>query len=59
MCGDCASTRWRHGDVVVYVAYALDGKAVLTVTRDRVIRLWDRETGKEIRRFTAPADFGF
>jgi WD40 repeat protein len=43
--------RWRHGDPVSYVAYTSDGKAVLTVSRDKTIRLWDRATGKEIRRF--------
>jgi WD40 repeat protein len=47
--------RWRHGEPVTYVAFTADGKAVLTASRDNVIRLWDRATGKEIRRFTAKA----
>ena len=43
--------RWRHGDTVSFVAYASEGKAVLTAANDGSIRLWDRDTGKEIRRF--------
>jgi WD40 repeat protein len=43
--------RWRHGAAVSYVAFTPDGKAVLTASQDDVIRLWDRHTGKEIRRF--------
>ena len=46
------TVRWRHGDPVVYVAYTRDGKAVLTASLN-TIRLWDRATGKEIRRFAA------
>lgn len=48
------SLRWRHGDAVSYVAFSSDGKAVLTAANDNTIRLWDRETGKEIRRFDMP-----
>jgi WD40 repeat protein len=47
--------RWRHGDIVSYVAFTPDGKAVLTATNDNTFRLWDRETGKEIRRFDSKA----
>ncbi len=43
--------RWRHGDTINYVAYTPDGKAVLAASRDGAIRLWDRATGKELRRF--------
>ncbi len=44
--------RWRHPQPVTFVAFLPDGKAVLTGSDDRVLRLWDRATGKEIRRFT-------
>jgi WD40 repeat protein/beta-lactamase regulating signal transducer with metallopeptidase domain len=47
--------RWRHPADVSFVAFALEGKAVLTAGEDGSIRLWDRETGKEIRRFSGPA----
>ena len=43
--------RWRHGDVVTFVAATPDGKAVLTASQDGILRLWDRATGKVIRRF--------
>ncbi len=44
------TTRWRHGTPVTYVAFLPDGKAVLTVSLDDIVRLWDLATGKEIRR---------
>jgi WD40 repeat protein len=46
--------RWRHAEAVTYVAFLPDGKVVLTGSTDRTLRLWDRATGKEIRRFTLP-----
>jgi WD40 repeat protein len=47
--------RWRHGQAVTFVAFLPDGKEVLTGSQERVLRLWDRATGKEIRRFPLPA----
>jgi RNA polymerase sigma factor (sigma-70 family) len=44
--------KWRHG--VTSVAFTPDGKAILTGGTDDSIRLWDRQTGKEIRRFQGP-----
>jgi WD40 repeat protein len=43
--------RWHHGTGIYFVAILPDNKAVLTASRDHVIRLWDLPTGKEIRRF--------
>jgi WD40 repeat protein len=43
--------RWRHGSNVTHVAFLPDGKAVLTVSQDGIVRVWDLETGKELRRF--------
>jgi WD40 repeat protein len=40
-----------HGDMVYSVAYAPDGKTVLTGGRDMIGHLWDAQTGTEIRRF--------
>jgi WD40 repeat protein len=45
--------RWRHGDAVAFVAFTPDGKSVLTASVDNVIRLWDFQTGKEVRRYEA------
>jgi WD40 repeat protein len=52
------STRWRHGETVTFVKYLPDGKAVVTASLDGTIRVWDRATGKELRRFqsTVPAN---
>ena len=47
------SLRWRHGTAVSYLAFTPDGKAVLTASQDGIIRLWDRDSGKEIHRFQA------
>ena len=43
--------RWRHPDTVTFVAFAADN-TVLTGSADGVLRLWDRDTGRELRRFT-------
>ena len=48
--GRLGTLRWRHGQAVNYVAFLPDGKAVLTGSQDRILRLWDRDTGKEIRQ---------
>jgi RNA polymerase sigma factor (sigma-70 family) len=45
------STRLRHGDAVSFAAYTPDGRALLTAGRDRMVRLWDLATGRELRRF--------
>ncbi len=39
---------------MTFVAFALDGKAVVTASQDGTLRLWDRATGKELRRFPVP-----
>jgi len=46
---------WRHSSNVNYVAFLPDGKSIITADMQQTIRLWDRETGKEIHRFTRPA----
>jgi len=42
---------WRHGSPLTYLAFLPDGKGVLTASQDSILRLWDRDSGKEIRRF--------
>jgi WD40 repeat protein/beta-lactamase regulating signal transducer with metallopeptidase domain len=46
--------RMRHGAEVTFVAFGPGGKTLLTAGRDNTIRLWDRDSGKELRRFAAP-----
>jgi RNA polymerase sigma factor (sigma-70 family) len=50
------SNRLRHGDTVFFVAYAAQGKQLVSAARDQTVRLWDAATGQELRRFewTAP-----
>ncbi|SRR5713101_1603780 len=45
------SVRGRHPQAVSYIAFLPDGKNVLTVCQDQLIRIWDVKSGKEIRRF--------
>jgi WD40 repeat protein len=48
------SQRWRHAGAVTFVAFLPDGKGIITAGQDNTIRLWDRATGKEIRRYGKP-----
>jgi WD40 repeat protein len=50
------SLHWRHGEPITFLAMPADGKTLITATHDSVLRLWDRETGKEIRRFVPDAN---
>src|SRR5262245_51106927 len=44
--------RLRHGgSSVISVAFAPDGKTVVSVGNDQLARLWDAATGKELRQF--------
>jgi WD40 repeat protein len=48
-----------HTKEVRFVAFAPDGRQVLTGSRDETIRLWDVRTGKGVRRFEGPKDTVF
>lgn len=48
------TTRFRHGDNINFLGFPSDN-TVLTAARDGSVRLWERATGKEIRRFQPPA----
>lgn len=53
------TTRWRHGNHVSSVAITPDGKIVASIGGDHVVRLWERETGKELLRVNLGDDSGF
>ena len=44
-----------HSEAVYAVAFAPDGKAVVTGSGDRSVRVWDSATGKEIKSFGGAA----
>jgi WD40 repeat protein len=44
------SLHFRHAGPITYVAFP-DKKSVITASQDGTIRLWDLDSGKEIRRY--------
>jgi WD40 repeat protein len=48
------TTRFRHDGPMLAVAYAADGKTLVTASEDQTVRRWDAMTGKELKRFPAP-----
>lgn len=44
------TVRLRHGTGVMALLFAPDGRTLLSGGKDGVIRVWDRTTGKEVRR---------
>lgn len=44
--------RFRHGQPTYCVAFSPDGKLIASGSADHTVRIWDRATGKEVRRFT-------
>ena len=45
-----------HTNAVLAVAFSPDGKYVLTGSRDNTARLWNAETGQELRKFEGHTD---
>src|SRR5262245_38280620 len=45
------SLRLRHGGSVTNLLYTRDGKGLVSAGGEATVRLWDPDTGKELRRF--------
>jgi WD40 repeat protein len=50
------TVRGRHGGPITSLAWSSDSKRLLTSGSDSLVRLWDPNTGKELRRFTGNTD---
>ena len=48
------TVRFRHGSQVTGLAFAPDGKTIVSCAYDRTIRVWDVATGREAKRFAEP-----
>jgi WD40 repeat protein len=52
-------SRLRHAAQLTAIVPLSDGRRVLTCSQDNTLRLWELETGVEIRRFVHPDDCWF
>jgi WD40 repeat protein len=50
-----AQSQAAHKDSVTAVAFSPDGKTLVSAGVDRTLRLWQVETGKEVRQIAGPA----
>jgi WD40 repeat protein len=46
--------RFRHGGAVLFLAYIDEGKSLITASQDGTVRMWEADSGKEIRRYASP-----
>jgi RNA polymerase sigma factor (sigma-70 family) len=44
------TVRWRHSDRVTFIAFSEDGKVLVTAGEDRLVRVWEYPSGKQVYR---------
>ncbi len=49
------TVRFRHTGSVLFACFSPDGKTIVSAGNDDVLRWWDAASGKELRRWVAPA----
>src|SRR5262249_18513220 len=45
------TVRWRHGGLVLFAGFLADGKGLVTAASDGMARVWEVDSGRELRRF--------
>jgi len=50
-------TCYGHSNPIESVSFSLDGRTIVSVSRDETLKLWDAETGEELRTFTGHTGF--
>ncbi|MEW6609453.1 MAG: NACHT domain-containing protein, partial [bacterium] len=57
--GFFGSPNLRHSSAVTSGVFSGDGKYILSASRDKTLKLWDKETGQEVRTFKGHSDAVF
>jgi WD40 repeat protein len=49
---NCPSELVGHSARVLGIAFSGDGRFIVTASRDKTLKLWNAQTGQELRTFT-------